>query len=405
MDDDSTVVSASSSTAAAAAAASSHRNRTNNHTTSTWIAEPSLVHISGRDGSEGDSQWWRIYVDSMVRTWKPSSSYDWCIPEMEPTPIRLRSGEQALGLIYMKSYKASSSTLEGITLSIAHHVAKRRYGTNSTPCIHYHRHEFGNNRDHARRGQPSLLFSFVRDPARRDLSHYFHFKVGRKHVEPTSTDIIRHIEYRIKGRQTRYLITKKGREMIWPKSELKRNVTKVIDWMENKLLQVYDFLGIVERMNESLAAMVLLWGIQPTDVIVLSSKLSGGYDDGGENNTCTKIPKSFTTPEIDKYFDSVFQEYNSDILLYQIVNRSLDLTIDMLGRDKVHRLAQEIGGLQRLAITHCQHIAQFPCSPEGVFQPSAAAKSCYVQDAGCGYQCVDQIMEQYRQGKLQLPGS
>ena len=44
-------------------------------------------------------------------------------------------------------------------------------------------------------------------------------------------------------------------------------------------------------MNESLAAMILLWKLNVADVIVLSAKRSGGYDDGGYKGKCTKIQK------------------------------------------------------------------------------------------------------------------
>ena len=350
-----------------------------------------------------DPFWYKKYVANMTRVFQPwdgDSTYSWCIPEdpNNPSPPALHSGADAVGLIYIKSYKTASSTLEGICLSIAHNIARRHYNNSTTPCIHYNRHEFADKRHHQRRGNPSILYSFVRKPDNRDLSHVFHFEVGRKDMEPTDKKIINAIEYRIKGRQVRYLVPQKSTTAkLWPKHELRKDPDKIAKIIHRRIIKEYSFLGITERMEESLAVMKILWKLETGDVVVLPAKRSGGYDDAGHENKCTKIPKAFRSPAVEGYLKGKYIQNNADVLLYDVVNKSLDMTIDAIGRSKVDAVVKEIRYLQQLAETTCQEKASFPCSEDGKVQLELSEKSCYVQDAGCGHECVDAAMEHYRQ--------
>jgi hypothetical protein len=396
------------------------------------VKEHSLITLGGAKDELNKNQsriqkrfqWYKKYVNNMSRPFEPyqgsnnnnnnnnnsTSYYDWCIPETKPTPIQLQSGQSAVGLLYIKSSKASSSTLEGVALSIAHNVARRQFHNSSRSnnssndphhyphvCTHYNRHEFADNRHHARRAMPSLLWSFVRDPSQRDLSHYFHFEVGRNGKETTDKKIINSIEYEIKGRQVRTLVRSRGKAPMWPKHELHKDPDEVMRIIQHSIIDWYDFLGVVERMDESLACLTLLWKLPATDVIVLSAKRSGGYDDaggGGDNNkTCVKIPNKFITPAVQEYLNTKHILFNADILLYHAVNRSLDLTIKSLGHARVAERVQEIRYLQHLAEEHCRKEAYFPCSETGELQLELAANNCHVQDAACGYECVDKLMK------------
>lgn len=353
--------------------------------------------------------WWKRFVPSLANAWQPRSVDSWCstLEQHPPTPFLLGRGEVAEGMIYIKTYKASSSTCEGIAWSIAHHVGQRQRNKLSastttttssvvTPvCKAYTRHEFADNRMHARRHPTqSLLWTFVRNPAARDLSHVYHFEIGRLHrTDMTSLDIRRQIQTRIKGRQTRYLIpTKTSRAPLWPLHELRKNKTELISYMKSEIFENYDFLGLTERMTDSLAVMVLLWDLQPQDVVVLNSKRSGGFDDGGHNDTCTVIPKAVMTPELQEYFETKHPLWNADVLLYHAANASLQMTIDALGRDRVQHMAETIKRLQQRAQDLCLGEAFFPCSANGTFQLELAEQSCYVQDAGCGHECVDRVL-------------
>jgi hypothetical protein len=376
--------------------------------------------------------WWKDYVDSLARVWLPRLSTSWCLPEVNhPTNFSLAPEEEAEGMIYVKSYKASSSTCEGIALNIAHHVARRRYGDNLKPfwvnftkpienhprsfpqpkCIAHTRHKFSDNVDHARRAPGSLLWSFIRHPRNRDLSHIFHMKIGRDKTiaQNDSQAIIDFMETRLKGWQTRYLVPQlKGwREKewgnpniahrdLWPRWLLRTDPEQLMPYLKQMLIGQYDFLGVTERMEESLAVMVLLWGLEPSDVIVLSSKRSGGWDDGGGGDgMCVRIPKVVTTPTIAEYLRTKHSNQNVDYLLFYVINKSLDLTIESLGVKKVQNMAAYIRELSKVAEENCRSEAWFPCDPEGNFQPEPAYWNCYVQDAGCGFECIDRVLQKY----------
>lgn len=390
-----------------------HTNATN----STIIDPDWQLHdnIGKKSNKTSNPYWWKRYVSKLARIWHSRSVESWCasVEPNPPTPILLGHGELAEGMIYIKTYKASSSTCEGIAWSIAHHVGQRRqqrqnlhdsgpnknnknnHSTFHAVCKAYTRHEFANNRMHARRHPTkSLMWSFVRDPAARDLSQIYHFAIGRKNeTELTPTHMKKRMQTLIKGHQTRYLVPKKtSRAPLWPLHELRTNRTDLVLYMKSQIFENYDFLGITERMSESLAVMVLLWDLEPRDVIVLHSKRSGSFDDGGYNRTCTLIPKAVMTPELQEYFETNHPMWNADILLYHAAQASLQMTIDFLGRDMVAKMVETIEKLQTLAEETCRKEAFFPCSANGTFQPELAKQSCYVQDSGCGHACVDRVL-------------
>lgn len=394
---------------------------------------PTIMITSSQEGSgqqqeppknsKRDIFWWRHHVSKLARVWEPRTVNSWCreFDRFPPPPAILLNYQQvAKGMIYIKVYKSSSSTCEGIARSIAHRVGTRLWSrphiikkyhhlphlipttnneTNMTTfitCRAWTRHEFANHHMQDRRHPTeSILWTFVRNPIARDLSHIYHFEVGRKKRNMTSIQIREQIHQHMRGLQTRYLATHKAQPTpLWPLHEFRKNRTKAIQIMKNQIFDFFDFIGMTERMSESLACMVLLWGLRPQDVIVLNAKRSGGYDDGGgDNNTCTKIPKAPPNDELlQDYFTNRFPLFNGDVLLYHTVNASLELTMDVLGRDRVQNMAKYIEELQSLAQSQCEDQAYFPCSPDGIFQPHLAKQSCYVQDSGCGYQCVQRVL-------------
>lgn len=180
-------------------------------------------------------------------------------------------------------------------------------------------------------------------------------------------------------------------------------MNQVLEWMETKIFDEYDFIGVTERFDESLAVMVLLWNLEPTDVIVLSAKKSGGYDDAGDTGRCNKIikPPQTLSPAVQEYISKEHAVDNVDFLLWEAANLSLDRTIQQLGGPaRVNTLVDEIRNLRKLAEYWCAHKAYFPCNSRGERQFERSEKSCYVQDAGCGYKCVGEVMARYKRGEV-----
>jgi hypothetical protein len=151
----------------------------------------------------------------------------------------------------------------------------------------------------------------------------------------------------------------------------------------NKILTDYDFIGITERLDESLVAMQMILGLETTDILYTSAKGRGTWDDQGYY-----IQPSFVSPGMEKFFasDTWLELSKGDYLLYLAANASLDRTIDFLGREHFdHKLALFRYALD-LAASKCSHI--------GAMYSAAGFKNltdCLYEDAGCGNECFDQL--------------
>ena len=102
-----------------------------------------------------------------------------------------------------------------------------------------------------------------------------------------------------------------------------------------------------------------------------------------------------------EYIETDFRRANGDFLLHAIANRSLDLTIDALGRDKFQQEFETYQKLRALATEMCQANTTFPCSKTGEWQ-EGYKENCYEFDIGCGHRCIDNVLDQYESGQLSL---
>lgn len=341
----------------------------------------------------------------------------WCHPvvisDFAKTPADTETSIE--GLLYVKSHKASSSTCAAVNNHIAHQVGKRNFVEpgfkNSTTsmqekCRHFDVHKFSMKKFHARRNpEKSLLWTFVRHPQRRDLSEFYHFTYSRNpsRWENATADAMIDLLQMFKSRQTRYLSPSRRIEFSndwkeWRHKDDESFLNGVSNLLREDVLDFYDFIGVTERMMESLAVMTFLFDLEPTDMIVLSAKQTNGprpYDGGG-GNKCIKIHSAPATlaPAVDKWLREEHKEANLDYLLYASANASLDRTIELLGVSRVKERVKLLNKLQSVAEQECQDIAVFPCSTEGVPQ-EASKESCYLQDSGCGHACVEAALSKY----------
>mmetsp|Transcript_61709 Transcript_61709/g.177659 ORF Transcript_61709/g.177659 Transcript_61709/m.177659 type:complete len:460 (+) Transcript_61709:156-1535(+) len=357
----------------------------------------------------GRQMWWVPLAEASSASFQPKSwwtdgsetnhsiySKNRCSPKL-PGESELKLG---YGLVFIKVFKAASSTLRGVNRAISHHMAKRLFdGQNDnltiTSCRHDDDHSSARNLNDMVRDE-SFLWSFIRNPRSRDLSQFYHFSVTRMGRDPYSDDAVKSIK-RSKNAQTKFMLHGK-RPPSW-------NSPNITSFLRREIMEKFDFIGVTERMTESLAVLTLLWDLDPTDVIVLGAKQATGdaYDDGKYKSTCFKLvpaPKkdSDIPPKMAQYLNSPnHTEGNLDFLLYAAVNRTLDNTIHKLGPERVRERGDLISKLQSMAEKECQEKAVFPCSSDGVRQRARAKWSCYVNDSGCGHKCVDAVLSQYRQ--------
>ena len=292
------------------------------------------------------------------------------------------------GFLYIKEMKTASSTLAGVTLRIARNVAKRRRNdtNNLTMCRARFFHMRARKFQFRLRNQ-SFLWSMVREPNARMLSKFFHFAVSRKHIMPTAQELAAYYaSYDVWIYDQAYYLKSLSIQEVFPRNpETYVNATQSI-------LDDYDFIGITERLDESLVVLQLLLGLETQDILYLSSKSSESFEKFNSELGCSYLIPKFESTDMRLLFQSPeWINYTmADQMLYQAVNHSLDRTIQSLGRDVVDRELGKFKWAQELAFKRCIDKVLFPCTLDGKEQTS----NCLYHDSGCGYQCLDQVGEE-----------
>ena len=162
----------------------------------------------------------------------------------------------------------------------------------------------------------------------------------------------------------------------------------------------YDFIAVTERMDESLVALQLLLGLRMGDILSTSSKVAGTFSMAHKNMAvheapCIEIQKSFISERVKEYVESDqwYAKNYGDYLLYAAANRSLDLTIEGLGRDRFEGALRKYRQAKVLVDERCESKALPPCSANGTNQYALSEQDCYSFDEGCGYPCVDALLK------------
>ncbi|CAB9525451.1 expressed unknown protein [Seminavis robusta] len=301
------------------------------------------------------------------------------------------------GLILVKVPKAASSTSAGVALRIANrHKCQALQWQHKPGTTYAHRDQ-----------QNSFLFTSIRDPASRVLSYLFFIEIsidGGEYSDEWILDRLKHFSGRygsIQDGQGGFTMQFAALEEIphfsaWsPKDRIRvKNPEDIQERVQRMVQQDYDFMLVVERMDESLVALSLLLGIDVADVLVTSSKVAGSYFYDPPRHQCVSLTKSFASPAVKEYLESddwKAQNYG-DYLLHAAANRSLDLTIERLGRQRFDVAMERYRLLQKREKEQCAPHVQFPCSKSGQPQPKRARQECYQRDFGCGYKCIDEIV-------------
>ena len=361
------------------------------------------------------------YVLSIVSRWKPSSAfqqfsvreeraattatlqgrhfdvYNYSLPcdviepvekystLLQPTPD---------GLFFLKPYKVGSSTASGVHLRVARNIARRRneslLGDSLEPQICKARFSHGKTLSpaaylfHNRSKTQSFLWSLLRDPTNRKISEFFHFQVSREHVPPTDDNFLHHI--RTSKRAADYYLQALS---LTPGFDRTRDDPIAT---ANAILADYDFIAITERMDESLVVMSMLMRIPVSDFLHLSAKTNGNYD---ALKPCIYITPKFVSPGMQDFFQSEeWRDYiQHDLVLYQAVNRSLDLTIEHLGREAFEQRLYVFRAMQQMVKELCLPTAVFPCDSEGNYHEE---NNCMWKDSGCNMDCLDRVAAQFQ---------
>jgi hypothetical protein len=134
---------------------------------------------------------------------------------------------------------------------------------------------------------------------------------------------------------------------------------------------------------------MLLLGIPMADILYLTAKSRGGYD-GGTKAKCFYIQPSFMTSGMQDLLDG--PDWQNDVqydrALYDAANRSLDMTIERLGRTKFESELARFKYAKQVLQEKCVPTASFPCDSEGRLVETT---DCLWKDSGCGTPCLDQV--------------
>jgi hypothetical protein len=156
-----------------------------------------------------------------------------------------------------------------------------------------------------------------------------------------------------------------------------------------KILDDYNFIGITERFDESLVVLQSLLGIPLGDLLYLSSKTNGSYDD-----LCTFIQPSNVTHEMQTYLrsDDWLRRTKWDYAFYQAANSSLDRTIESLpgGRSRFERILMTFRSARLVVEERCQPQVKLPCTEKGK-RRKPNETNCLFLDSACAYSCIDEV--------------
>ena len=336
------------------------------------------------------------HYQKLSRTFSPWSydTFSWCGKPEEydkKTPA---------GLLFVKLQKAASSTIAGVTLRIARNVGMMKNGNSCASVVKHTKANAYHNRDRKR----SFMFSSVRDPTQRALSYIFYISSNRG-LNTDDANVIRMLKHKNQapawtnekvkwdsGYQVGYLHTGPHPDHVLWNSTRPDRVTDlpIMQSRIHDILEQYDFLLVVDRLDESLVALQLLLDLDPSDLLyVFGSKKSGSW--AATKQTCHKLIPKTISPAVKAYLESpewLARNYG-DYLLYHAANQSLDATIEKLGRARFDEALKTYQALLWRAQSMCESEVVFPCSQDGKEQFEKSSKSCYANDWGCGYPCLD----------------
>lgn len=172
---------------------------------------------------------------------------------IENGPIAVRHNRPVKkGFFFLKTYKTGSSTSAGVNLRIARNTARRQRRDfdfcrarfdHGHPWKFYGSTLFGN-----RTIGESFLWAVLRDPTKRAISQFFHFKVSRAGWAPTDANFFRTLRVDKKNNYVRTLSLRPFHD----------DEHDGFDFA-NQIVKDYDFIGVTERIDEVRSIMFLRW--------------------------------------------------------------------------------------------------------------------------------------------------
>lgn len=290
------------------------------------------------------------------------------------------------GILFNRIMKSASSTSAGLVLRMAIKYGKQTYPESpaNTACqFRAVYHKSSTDLGYGKRDPTqSFLLTFLRDPVKRATSQFFHFAVSRNHYQPNDENFKLYLQRNISSNYyTRTL--KLDSPHVYMNNHNATKLKEISFKTVQSILDGYDFVGVQEFMDESLVVLKMILGLDLTDILYVSSKSQGSFDD-----LCSYIVPTFVSPGMKEYFNSsVFQErFSVDQILYTAAVRSLHVTIhNSLGLAEFNQELQQYRRAKELVSSYC------PPAPvcDAAGRKSGKNANCLQWDLGCGYKCVE----------------
>jgi hypothetical protein len=161
----------------------------------------------------------------------------------------------------------------------------------------------------------------------------------------------------------------------------------------NFIMTEYDFIGVTERLDETLIVFMLLLHLPMSDILYYSSKIQGDLFSRQVGQPCLRLQRRKLTLNMKAFLESPKwkAKVESDNMLYRAANVSLDKTIHSLGRGKV---AAELGRFQKAQTVvneRCRGRVVMPCDEEGQLSRPVHETGCLIEDIACGMDCLDEV--------------
>eukprot|EP00931_Biecheleriopsis_adriatica_P022945 TRINITY_DN14612_c0_g1_i1.p1 TRINITY_DN14612_c0_g1~~TRINITY_DN14612_c0_g1_i1.p1 ORF type:complete len:272 (+),score=4.13 TRINITY_DN14612_c0_g1_i1:494-1309(+) len=217
---------------------------------------------------------------------------------------------------------------------------------------------------------PIRHVTFVREPIERALSQYYHLQVSRRHKSTSSQAVIQWFKKIGGGEMVSYIRRNRSHDPY-------------------VIVGEYDFIGVTERMQESMVVLKHILGLPSLcDVLYLSAKNSSGppHKDNKGFEFIPHVPFHQQPTEVQQFVASPKNRRKMlpDSRLYAAANAALDRWIHELGTDVVSQQVIQFNELLSKARIQCA----------GATSLTSDTATCYWNDNGCAYPCLDDICAQ-----------
>lgn len=259
------------------------------------------------------------------------------------------------GITFIKIHKCGSTTVADIVSSWRNVFRNKHNITSPTMHCKTYFHHMMAYKLHGlahRQREKSFLFTFIREPTERFKSDFYYHGISKaKRYDNASLENFQHFAKSQLEKRTRYggymmhfmtmdnstLPSFRDKFAFWnpEQSDYIQNSNILLRHVET-LIQEYDFIGIMSRMDESLVVLSMILDIPMRHVLYLNRRQSGSFDYDFSRNQCFFVEKPKASLELEQYLksDEWYSKNAGDFLLYRAAHESLDRTIDSIGRSR-----------------------------------------------------------------------